>query len=289
MSGTGKERAEKFYWFLTGLREPAGALLSVGTGAFFTLWTTHDSTDLLQFPAAGWLIAAVICAVALILGLLWFFKPTYKTLAQNENAARSDLGSVRKSLQATLESLLWIQLGHMQFRDPQSRISIYAVRRDEFVLVARRSNNGEYERHGRLSRPLNQGVIGEAWRSASKIRSIDVETRDEWEAECVASDSFTPTEAMNLTMFARSICAVRLDTHAGDKIGMVVLESETANLFTQSTISKWRKSVLHPAFVEILAESHSHFPRIREREQERAGSRKVQKLLTEPDWKNPRR
>lgn len=87
----------------------------------------------------------------------------------------------------------------------------------------------------------------------------------------------------SLTMLARSICAIRLD-HSSDKVGVIVMESETFERFTVATLKRARASLLLAAAAEIVASGHSHFPRVVEREDERHG-RHPTVPTPEPRWK----
>lgn len=279
---------ERLYWLLKSLREPVAIALSFAAGVFVSIWTAQDADDMFTFPGGWWAIAAAAIILFYGIGLLTFLKPTYRSIAQSEANAQTALRSARKSLQNSIDTFLLIQLRLLKLdEEPGVRISVYSVEGPEFVLIARRSKNPDYERRGRAAYPLRQGVIGEAWRNDSALLASEAETRDEWEAECVALGGFSAEEARHLTMMARSIVAVRLDTRPGQKVGMLVVESEDQAKFTRQTIVAVRRSAAHHGLIDLLDESHTQFPRVIERAGELEGKPSPTPILDEPVWKNP--
>lgn len=280
---------EKLHWFLKGARDPLTVFLSAAAVFCFTMWTSFPSAERIVTGVIWWGIGGAAAGLIYIVGLFTFLRPTYGALAKKEAYAQQALKSTRKSLQSTIDTLLQIQMKLLRLDgDSGVRISVYSVEHDEFVLIARRSKNPEHERRGRPSYPLQQGVIGDAWRSDSANYVSKATTRAEWNAECV-EQGFTEEEAAALTMMARSTAAIRIDTFAGDKVGMLVIESEDKEQLTKATITNVRRSAAFQGLIAIISESHSQFPRVLERENEREGKPNPTPILDEAVWKNPPR
>lgn len=277
----------KTHWFLVELRNLANPALGVASSVLFTLWTVEESDSLWSFPALWLLIGALVMLAVWVWGYFSWLRPRYSELAKEKALAEEDVSEARAALQAALDSLLMHLLKDRSSANPSCRVSAYSVEHDRFVLLSRRSTNPTFERRGRQTYPLEKGVIGQAWERQSARSNFDVETRDEWEAELVSSGGFTADEARGLTMLSRSIVAVRVDTATDDKIGMLVLESESKDAFAAGSADALRKRPLFGAVADLISGWHEHFPRAKEWHQQRDSGQFVH-LLAEPAWKNPR-
>lgn len=277
----------KTHWFLVELRNLANPALGVGSSVLFTLWTVQERDSLWSVPALWLLIGALAMLAVWIWGYFSWLRPRYSELAKEKARAEEDLGEAQAALQAALDSLLMHLLKDRSSANPSCRVSAYSVEHDRFVLLSRRSVNPTLERRGRQTYPLEKGVIGQAWERQSATSNFDVETREEWESELVSSGGFTVEEARGLTMLSRSIVAVRVDSATDDKIGMLVLESESNGAFAASSVETLRKRPLLGAVADLIAGWHEHFPRAKEWNQQR-DSGQVVHYLAEPAWKNPR-
>ena len=189
----------------------------------------------------------------------------------------------RAALQFVLDELS-AQLSQYICKDAtHTRVSVYSVENDEFVLLCRTSSNPTLERRGRPSYPLNKGAIGQAWANVWAIVNSEETEREEWEVS-LTNAGFTPEEAAGLTMHARSILAHRLD-RGTTKLGVVVFESEQFELFDAADLKKVRGSRLYQALTEVVRASHAHLPRVKQRQEELEGQAPTV-VMPEPVWKS---
>jgi len=277
----------KTHWFLVELRNLANPALGAAASVLFTLWTVQERDSLWSFPSVLILFGAVAMLAVWIWGYFTWLRPRYSELAKDQARAEFDLRQAQAALQAALDSLLMQLLKDRSIANPSCRVSAYSVEHDRFVLLSRRSVNPTLERRGRRTYPLEKGVIGQAWERQSAWSSFDVESREEWEAELISSGGFSAEEARALTMLSRSVLAVRVDSPIDDKIGMLVLESESKDAFEASSADALRRRPLFGAIADLISGWHEHFPRAKEWNQERDGGPVVH-YLAEPAWKNPR-
>lgn len=275
------------HWVLVELRNLLNPAFGAAATFLITLWTVQPESARGTWPALLLLVGALALVVAWLVGYFTFLRPRYSELSRDKALLDQDLGDAHKALQAALDSLLSHLIRDQGFAKPTCRISAYSVEHDQFVLLSRRSTNPMHERRGRATYELGVGVIGDAWAREGAHQRFDVDTRAEWEAELVASGGFSVETAQSLKMFSKSLIAVRVDSAEGDKIGMLVLESEDADEFTASSIDRLRRRPLTSAVTELISGWHQHFPRAKEWHYE-LESGKPKRYLAEPQWKNPR-
>lgn len=274
------------HWFIVELKNLANPAIGAIVSVLVTLWTVQPDADRWPLTENPLAICAVILAMVWIVGYFTFLRPRYSELAQSKALVQQDLADAQRALQAALDSLLWHLLKDRSIHKPTCRISAYSVEHDRFVLLSRRSVNPVHERRGRPTYSLEAGVIGEAWAREGARQRFDVDSREEWEAELVSSGGFLLEDARALKMFSKSIIAVRVDTADGDKVGMLVLESEDKDEFAPSAVDALRKRALTSAVASLVAGWHEHFPRAKEWHHERENGKQKQ-YLAEPAWKNP--
>lgn len=280
---TGEART---HWFLVELRNLANPAIGAAISVLVTLWTVQDDAE--RWPwYENWLVRAALVLVCVwVIGYFTFLRPRYSEYAKQKEVAENDLADAQRALQASLDSLLTHLMKDRSVHKPTCRISAYSVEHDRFVLLSRRSVNPVHEKRGRSTYSLETGVIGDAWAREGARQRFDVDTREEWEEELVESGGFSPDEAKALTMFSRSLIAVRVDTSDGDKVGMLVLESEDRDEFQPSSVDALRKRPLTQAVASLIAGWHEHFPRAKEWHHEIENG-KAKQYLSEPAWKNP--
>jgi hypothetical protein len=273
----------KLYWRLKALRDPAQQVLGSGITVSLTGAGFIGSPEVWTFPGLWWLVSAGVFLCVWLIGMMTFLRPTYAQLSREAAAAERDSQEKRDAIHRALEAVIRGIATHIYKDAVDCRISAYSVEGDEFVLLARVSANPLHERRGRPFYPLTVGTIGAAWAKNSAFDNIDAEDRAAWETSICQRSGFTREDAAKLTMLARSICAVRLD-NGSDKVGVIVLESETFQQFGVAELKKMRASLLLSAATEIVAAAHTHFPRVVERKYERSGEPKAISL-PEPTWK----
>lgn len=274
------------HWFLVELRNLANPIIGAAISVLVTLWTVQTNAERwpLQENPLAW--GAVGLTVLWVIGYFTFLRPWYSELAKDKAVVERDLSEAHRALQAALDSLLWQLLKDRSADKPTCRISAYSVEHDRFVLLSRRSVNPIHEKRGRSTYPLQSGVIGEAWAREGARQRFDVDSREEWEAELVSAGGFSLEDARALKMFAKCVIAVRVDGAGGDKVGMLVLESEENDEFAPSTVDALRRRPLTGAIASLIAGWHEHFPRAKEWNHEREHGKQKQ-YLEEPAWKNP--
>lgn len=277
---------ERTHWFLIEARNLLNPALGAGVSVLITLWTVTPEAERWPLYTNPLMVTAAILTALWVVGYFTFLRPRYSELAQDKAVAEQDLADAQTALQAALDSLLTQLLRDRSAHNPSCRISAYSVERDRFILLSRSSVNPVHERRGRPTYSLDTGVIGEAWAREGARQRFDVDSRDEWEAELVSSGGFTVEEARGLKMFSKSVVAVRVDTPAGDKVGMLVLESENKDEFSPSAVDALRKRPLTTAVTSLISGWHEHFPRAKEWHHELEKG-KPKKYLAEPAWKNP--
>ncbi|MGK9147731.1 hypothetical protein KXS11_08915 [Plantibacter flavus] len=274
------------HWFLKSLRDSAQVILVGATSVLVTVGSMQTIAEASAWPGLLWWIGAGLAGGVLVIGRFTFLKPTYAQLSRQLASAEQDISLYRQSLQGAIDELASQLCEHVAGDErADTRVSVYSVENDEFVLQARVSRNPELEKRGRRSYPLHKGHIGRAWQSGSSLASFNSGSRAEWEAELVAESQFTAAEARLLSMFSRSILAKRLDS-GREKIGLIVFESERASDFDVRSLQKLGRSRLLAALTDVVKASHSHLPRAQERRAERTGS--AQRSSPAPVWINAR-
>lgn len=273
------------HWVLVELRNLLNPILGAAISVLVTLWTVLPEDQRWPLQENPLALTAGALAVLWIVGYLTFLRPRYSELAQQKSVAEKDLADAQGALQSALDSLLMQLLKDRSAHTPSCRLSAYSVERDRFVLLSRSSVNPVHERRGRPTYPLDTGVIGEAWAREGAHQRFDVDTREEWEAELVSSGNFTAEDARGLKMFSKSVIAVRVDTPSGEKVGMLVLESEDKDQFAPSAVDALRKRPLTAAITSLISGWHEHFPRAKEWHHELENG-KPKAYLSEPAWKN---
>ncbi|MDQ1082839.1 MULTISPECIES: hypothetical protein [Microbacterium] len=282
----------RIYWRLRGLRDPAQVLLSIAVSACLTIAGTYGIPGVFEWPAVVWLIVGLVLGLLWVFGVFVWFKPTYADLERQKAAAEEKLSSERErsaedveahraALQGALDEILLQLHTYVCDQEVDTRVSVYSVEDDEFILVARCSSNPFLEQRGRSSYPLSQGAIGVAWAKKFVIENNEHADREAWEASLV-SQGFTTAEAAALTMHSRSIYAERLDRD-NRKTGVVVFECEEQDRFTSATLKKVQRSYLRETLAAVLSASHVYLPHVRDRHSQLADT---QPAPPEPKWKS---
>ncbi|MEY2581512.1 MAG: hypothetical protein QOE09_1361 [Ilumatobacteraceae bacterium] len=112
------------------------------------------------------------------------------------------------------------------------RASLFHCRGDHFVLVGRFSPSPRYQRSsGRITHPINAGVIGVAWHKGSAERHLPSPGPNEQEPSprwLEAQDRLgVPAEiARALTMKSSAYAARRINDENGRPLGVLVIESD---------------------------------------------------------------
>lgn len=283
------ERAIRFSWWVQSYRVAGPVLLSAAITWLVTLstlyeWPARGLLDLAQWGGLKWALLALVPLGLLILGHFYYFRPTYAEMVRERDIARGESREYARALQSALDELLRRLLNHVSGDCNDCRLSAYSVEDDEFVLLARASVNPLHERRGRTHYPLNKGVIGRAWQHVRALVNFEHTQRDLWEQQQHEEQDFTVDEAKGLSMQSNSLLALRLDSPT-QKVGVIVFECTEPAEFNLKTQQKLERSLLVQVLISMVASSHQHFQRVRERQSERAdGPSKT--FLEEPAWKS---
>ena len=120
------------------------------------------------------------------------------------------------------------------------RISLYIIDNGEFVCCSRFSQNPNYEKRGRTSYPLNEGVIGEAWSTGVEfIASLpDVKRgQDTYIKRTKTKYNIPESTVAKFSMFPRLILGYRISNHDhSDHNAVIIVESTNKNFKTQGNI-----------------------------------------------------
>lgn len=185
-----------------------------------------------------WILVAVLGVVSAIIAAVFalFVKPGYNQLRREHQELDDECTRLRNSQAAMLGYLAKRALIEIVEEDEKtlmtSRISIYVEQQGQFVLLGRWAKNEKFRRVGRRSFPIDQGLIGQAWKSkdgVAKVRKLPAD-EDRWVDQQCNRYGFDEETARNLTMQSRSISAVRIDS--GPKSGVFVIESELPDAFS---------------------------------------------------------
>lgn len=204
----------------------AGASSLTPDGHYDLLWFNNVGTapSLLTGAAAASVIGSIGSA-----RLVRDLRSRADSAAEaNERASFAEhavMTEVRSHLQALMVLLSLYSEG---------RASIFLCRDDHFVLIGRYSPSPALRRtSGRLTYPMDQGVISAAWRDATAEdpslpdpgpRGASVPTRG-WTSRQVRQHHVPEEIALRFTMRSRSYAAVRLDDHERS-LGVLVVETE---------------------------------------------------------------
>lgn len=222
------------------------------SGIFFGL---HRKGEAYTLPVTL-LIAGII--VAILGACCIFLPPKYSELR--------DAWDRHKSAERTLNDVLGL-LGLQCLKSifpkdvNSSRISLYRLSTDAdcFELICRSAEAEPYRTLGRKVFPKEQGLIGRAWASNNGV-GVAVDLPEDREAWIGLQETFygIPREvAEKMTMFSRSIAAIRMDNAGGvsrDSISViVVIESMVPDLFDPEEAVKFRQRRAMKDLAEVVA------------------------------------
>ena len=120
------------------------------------------------------------------------------------------------------------------------RISLYIIDEDKFVRCARFSQNPKYNRPGRATYPLNEGVIGEAWSKGVEFFMGFPDAQKNKEAYILKTNSKygIPKDTVEkFSMFPRLIFGYRISNHdKSEHNAILIIESTNKNFSVQQNI-----------------------------------------------------
>lgn len=120
------------------------------------------------------------------------------------------------------------------------RISLYIIDEDKFVRCARFSQNPKYNRPGRSTYPLNEGVIGEAWSKGVEFFAKFHDAQKNKNAYIEKTNNkyrISRDVVANFSMFPRLILGYRISNHdKSDHNAIVIVESTNKDFADQYVI-----------------------------------------------------
>lgn len=248
--------AVKFVRFFAGYGQTLFSTMSaISLSLSGILFGIHKEGESNALPITL-LIAGIIVAL-LGVGCV-FLPPKYSDLR--------DAWDKHKSAERTLNDVLSL-LGLKCLRSifpkevNSSRISMYRLNSeaDCFELICRSAEAEPYRALGRTTFPKEQGLIGRAWASNNGVGvAVDLpEDREQWIGIQETFYGIPREVAENMTMFSRSIAAVRMDNASGvsrDAISViVVIESMIPDLFDPEEAVKFRQKRAMKDLAEVVA------------------------------------
>lgn len=180
----------------------------------------------------GWTILGGVVATA-VGGIAGLVKaPAVAALIDDEAKSRGRAEVLTKGIRSAFAGELSQVLRFVDRYVPGARASLYLNHQDRFHIVARSSADPTLRPFGRTSYPVEQGVIGLAWRDTEAVAVDLPRRRDHWNTHMARNYGIPTEEAARLRMQSRSLVALRIDHDgpAGAKpLGVVVLESVAPN------------------------------------------------------------
>lgn len=250
-----KKMTKRERWGSTGARLfegafdvlPAALLTFSGIGmAFVTKLFDYDDPKEISGKEVICFVLGVFVIVAFAFSSLWMYLRG-KMVSALEHS-RDELVDLIVELGLHVQQVMKIRLRHvaeeLEFSG-RERISNYTFGESKFTIVARYSESPELSRRGRGVYPVDQGYIGESWRSASgRIFKSDIpDPNSDWTAYCEVFEKESKMEkdvTTNLTMRCRSIGAyVLMDQQEMDRKFIVVFESELPDGLKESNLEKF--------------------------------------------------
>ena len=111
------------------------------------------------------------------------------------------------------------------------RVTLYGCKpsaggRHVFVPLARSSHNPQLERMGRKSYPDDEGFIRQVWENGADTWKSVSKTEKGRKTEFVNKFKMPMSTVEKLTMIPCSMAGIRLDDTDGEKLGLLILESD---------------------------------------------------------------
>ena len=215
-----------------------GMFVAIALGVF-AIYKSYQDQGQLDATLKNWKYLSWAILVPILQFLSWMLGVTSKhqldSIAMENQSLKSRLSKV-ELIEQNMESIfgVWLKLilGEVKL-DGDCRASFYAWDDkgsvgNEFVYLARESNDPVLKRKGRDRFPGNQGVISEAWHHkdgmASYFASKSVKTEADVVKDMVDKYGFTQESANGLTMKSKVILGHVIVGRYG-KLGVVIVES----------------------------------------------------------------
>lgn len=129
--------------------------------------------------------------------------------------------------------------------DTSTRLSLYCHEEgsQEFIRLARVSDNPALESTGRFSYPSNQGFIAEVWQEKEAILVKMPHIRRHWENYQIKQYGLGSEVVSRLTMHSRCMVGARID-YKGTRAGVVIIESTIESRLTPAHLDNLKSSMV---------------------------------------------
>lgn len=160
-------------------------------------------------------------------------KDTIESLKAVINGSQNgDCKATKKALDRMLNTFakrILINVGAE--RNSHIRVTLYGCKpsiggRNVFVPLARSSHNPQLERMGRKSYPDDEGFIQQVWENGADTWKSVSKTKKGRKTEFVTEFKMPMSTVEKLTMIPCSMAGIRLDDTDGEKLGLLILESD---------------------------------------------------------------
>lgn len=120
------------------------------------------------------------------------------------------------------------------------RISLYIINNDRFICCARFSQNPNYNKRGRASYPLNEGVIGEAWSKGTEFIATLPDAKkelDNYVQKTKNKYNICENTVRNFSMHPRLIFGYRISNlDQSEHNAVIIVESTTKGFMAKNKI-----------------------------------------------------
>ncbi|EMY35998.1 hypothetical protein D477_001379 [Arthrobacter crystallopoietes BAB-32] len=235
------------------------ALALAGLIGFLTAFLNDDSPDWWT-PAMFW--SYLVLGISGGLGGL-LRKPTYAEQAATITRLENDLGEQTALFRGMLDSLMTGLLYELDLYNTQTRISGYIRSGDSYVLLARISKNSAYEKPGRPTYPIGQGLLDDVWNKGTCQRAFPARY-DYYLTHMINKFGYDKKTVEAFTMKARSMGGVRAyDDTTRTPVAAIVIEHEDRTTINDALMTRIEDAAAWRTLKTYLTTSTELFPDIR--------------------------
>lgn len=204
------------------------------------------------------IVVGVCLGVVGIVGML-IIRPTYAQLLEERNEAQRNAHTRSELLQQSLTSMLKRLARELELTNTHYRLSLYCHREQHFVMLARHSAHGKWNRAGRVVYAEANDAITDAWNKGWSVFVDLPQDKAKRVTELVEVQGMSREDANGLTMPSRSVVGFRL-LEGEEPVGVIVLESTQPRGVHSKTLEALRVSVLAGVVASMMGISRDHFP-----------------------------
>ncbi|PBI87610.1 hypothetical protein BKP42_61740 [Rhodococcus erythropolis] len=207
---------------------------------------------------------AIIGAVCVVVGTLCASRqnPSYASLLRRHKEL-ADESLQRADVVKDLLRLILADISRELDIGPDGRSSVYVHDARAFVMCARHSADPTLERPGRGFYPEDQGVIGMAWQSGSRVVTLPDPSTPEYMSDLTGKYGFDTEAAGKLTMTPRSILAIRYPVEPTlPPLGVLVIESSKHRKFSNGAVDDVKNTNSWATLTAFLSTRSGDLPKM---------------------------